>query len=560
MSRSRVSRAVLALCLALGSTSCGGGDGAQPGATRDWNVLVITIDTLRADHLGFAGYDGADTPVLDGLADAGAVFEDAVSGAPVTLPSHSTIFTGLNSPRHGALDNGFYSLPEDVPTMADVLHAAGYETAAVVGAYVLHAQYGLDSGFEHYDDRFRQPRSDADEHLERPADVVVDRALEWLDGRDPDRPFLLWTHFFDPHAPYEPPRSFRMRFATRPYDGEIAFTDEQIGRLLTGLTERGLRERTLVVLTADHGEAMGDGGEKTHGLLLRRTTLHVPLVVHAPGAVPSCRVPGVVSTADILPTVLELAGVAAPEDLDGISLLPAIAAKVSRGRLAYSETRLPEDLYGWSMLAGVRNDDWAYVRGPIPELYDVPGDPGERNNVHAERPEEARVLDERVGAVLAQQRDVAPGNIGAREVEALRALGYVVDTEVAQSTGVDPKERLDAWNRVNDLRQLLPARRFREVVEGMEAVLAEDPGNREARMLLGQALIGAGRAEEGLEQFRFLAERGWALGRSGILFARSLAESGHPEEAESLLRSFEELEPKFAEHPFNLGVLLNSLG
>jgi arylsulfatase A-like enzyme/predicted Zn-dependent protease len=444
--------------------------------------------------------------------------------------------------------------------MAETLRAAGYATAAVVGAYVLHGQYGLDRGFDHYDDRFRQPRGEEDQPQERSAEVVTDRALAWLEAREDDRPFLLWAHFYDPHAPYAPPGSYRLRFATRPYDGEIAYTDEHVGRLLAGLGERGLRERTVVVLTADHGEAFGDGGEKTHGLLLRRSTLHVPLVISAPGVIAPRRVAGVVSGADILPTVLALTGIDGPGDPDGVSLLPALAEGRSRGRTAYSETRLPADMYGWSMLAGVRNDERAYVRGPIPELYDLTVDPTEQDNLHAERPEESRDLDAGVGAVLAREREAAPAKISDEEVQALRALGYVADSEIAKPTGADPKERIDAWNRVNDLRVYLAEGRYPELIAALEEVLEADPGNREARVLLGQGLVGAGRAEEGIVQFQALAEGGWFLGRSGILFARTLAESGHPREAERLLRDFEEREPKFADHPFNLGVLLQSQG
>jgi tetratricopeptide (TPR) repeat protein len=212
------------------------------------------------------------------------------------------------------------------------------------------------------------------------------------------------------------------------------------------------------------------------------------------------------------------------------------------------------------MLAGVRTDDRAYVRGPIPELYDLVADPGELRNVHGERPDEARELDGRVGAVLAQERDARPSEIAEADVEALRALGYVVDSEVAQPTGADPKERLEAWNRVNEMRDWLAHGRFAEVIEGVGGILDQDPGNREARLLLGEALVKVGRPEEGIAQFRMLTDRGWFLSRSGALFARTLAEAGYPEESEALLRSFEEREPEMAEHPFNLGVLLQSLG
>jgi arylsulfatase A-like enzyme/Flp pilus assembly protein TadD len=536
--------------------------GPDSGSLAGWNVLLITVDTLRADRLGFAGYEPAETPILDAFAGDGVVFENAISSAPVTLPSHASLMTGRYPPGHGALDNAYYSLPDDVPTLATVLRTAGYETAAIVGAYVLHGQFGLDAGFDRYDDFFRQPRPDEWEPRERRAGEVSARAGEWLAGRKNDRPFFLWVHMFDPHSPYDPPPPFNSRFAARPYDGEIAYTDRAIGTLLESLDGAGFGDRTMVVVTADHGEGFGDGGEKTHGLLLRTSTLRVPLLLRAPGVLPAGRrVEGLVSTVDLMPTVLDLLGVDTPTGVDGSSIAGAIRTGRAEGRRAYSETRLPANIFGWSMLAGSRNDRWAWVRGPIPELYDLDSDPGQTRSLHAERPEKASDLDRDVERVLGASRGGTTARaLSSEEVDALRALGYAYGSEAPKPSGADPKERLPLWNRFDGLRDVFEAGRYAEAAIGLEELLNEDPGNYEARTLLGRALVRAGRVEEGLREFQALLEAGRARGRTGAIFAHALTDAGHPEEAETLLRVLCRSEPEDVDHPFNLGVLLLKQG
>jgi arylsulfatase A-like enzyme len=554
-------RGALTAALALGIVSCGP-RGPEPGELAGWNVLLITIDTLRADRVGFAGYGRADTPVLDGLAGEGVVFEGAVASGPVTLPSHATILTGLYPPAHGALDNGFYSLPGDVPTLATQLGAAGYTTGAVIGAYVLHGQFGLDAGFDFYDDRFRQPRRDDQDHRERRAERVVDSAKNWLQGLAPDEPFFLWTHFYDPHAPYDPPGRFRTRFATQPYDGEIAYTDFQIGVLLEQLRESGRLERTFVAVLSDHGEAFGDGGETTHGLLLRGSTLRVPFVLRAPGVLPAGkRVSGTVSNADFAPTLAELLGLPEGPTLDGVSLVPAMRTGRVKERWAYSETRLPRDMYGWSMLAGVRTDDWAWVRAPRPELYDLAADPGETTTLHESKVAVVERLDGHVERILAGARETEDRiSLPDEEVEALRALGYVFSSERPEPSNADPKDRLEDWHLVNALRARLQTEEYSGIIEGTRGVLDRDPGNVEARTLLGQALVASGDIESGIREFQSLFDAGLGRGAPGILFAKSLAEAGRPNEAEALLQSLMRTDPEFAEYAFNLGVLYSEQG
>jgi arylsulfatase A-like enzyme/cytochrome c-type biogenesis protein CcmH/NrfG len=529
----------------------------RSGGLTGWNVLLITIDTLRADRLGFMGYDGAETPVLDALADGGVVFETAVSAAPVTLPAHATILTGRVPPAHGALDNGLFALADGVPTLAGRLRGAGYATAAVIGAYVLHGEYGLDAGFDRYDDLFVQPRPDGVIYRERRAEEVSARAIEWLRSRAGGRPFFLWAHYFDPHVPYDPPGRFRARFATRPYDGEIAYADQEIGTLLDALAASGEAKRTLVVVVADHGEALGDGGERTHGILLREATLRVPLVLSAPGALPHERVTGLVASADVMPTVLDLLGCALPDSLDGISLVDCMTSGRSTGRAVFSETRLPADTFGWAAMARMRTDRWAWVRAPIPELYDLETDPHELRSLHEEHTDTAAALDRRVDEVL--ERPVATaarGNLSEEEVEALRSLGYLVSGEVPEFTGADPKERLDVWNRMTDMEGLVRAGRFAEAADGLGDVLRDDPGNPAVRILHAEALARCGRAEEALADLRILRDTGRIAGRMGDLYARTLAEAGRPDEAEALLRTLRKTEPEEADHAYNLGVLL----
>jgi arylsulfatase A-like enzyme/Flp pilus assembly protein TadD len=545
--------------LALGLVSCA--RGPVSGDLAGWNVLLITIDTLRADRLGFMGYDGVETPVLDDLAASGVVFDGAVSSAPVTLPAHATILTGLYPPAHGALDNGFYSLPEGVPTLATILKEEGYDTAAVIGAYVLVDRAGLDAGFDVYDDEFTKPRLRGQAYRERRAAEVTAKAAAWLESRSSKAPFFLWAHYFDPHAPYDPPEPYATRYRLRRYEGEIAYTDELIGRLLEAVHAAGELDRTLVVVTADHGEAFGDGGEMTHGMLLRGSTLRVPLVLAAAGRLAKGRrVAEVVGTADVTPTILDLLGVSGPGDVHGISLLPAIRGERREEHYVYSETRLPTDEFGWSMLAGVRGDRWAWVRAPRPELYDLEADPGESNSLHEARPGLVERLDGLVGEILDRGREsVARAHLSDEQVSALRSLGYLVSHEPPPSTGEDPKDMIYIQAEGNLLMNYLDRGEPERVLEGMESLLEKTPLNRELLMLRAQANARLGNLEPAIADMRECLATGGSLEVDGTLLAMWLNQAGKSGEAEALLESFVEAEPDFAQHSYNLGNLLGEL-
>jgi choline-sulfatase len=356
------------------------GDGARP------NLLLVTLDTVRADHLGCYGYALAETPTLDALAREGVRFAHASSPVPLTLPAHASILTGLLPPRHGVRNNGGGALPAGTATLATRLAAAGYRTAAFVAAFVLDHRFGLQPGFAVYDDEVnRDPNAGWVLEAARPANQVVDRALAWL-GRGDSRPFFLWVHLYDAHAPYNPPSPQRERHPGRPYDGAIAFDDAQLGRLLAEIDRRGWHGRTLVAVAADHGESLGEHGEATHGLLLYEPALAVPMLLRGPGLAPRV-VSTPVSLIDLAPTLSGMlrlpppaASPAVPAAVDGRDLAAALrAGREPPAADLYAETRYPE-VFGWSPLSALRRRDVKYIAAPggrRPELYDLASDPRE---------------------------------------------------------------------------------------------------------------------------------------------------------------------------------------
>ena len=377
------------------------------------DVLLITLDTTRADHLGCYGYERIETPHIDRLAAEGVLYERCYTPVPITLPSHLSILTGTYPAYHGVRENaGFYVAPE-LTTLAEVLKREGYSTAAFVGAYPLDSQTGLDQGFDLYDDNYPSSLEEGKHPLlagffdERPAADVVLPALGWLDEQN--GPFFLWAHFFDPHQPQIPPSPYRERYADSLYDGEIAAVDEAIGRLLARLEERGSLDRTLVVLTADHGEGLGDHGELTHALLLYSTTVRVPLIVRHPRGPAGVRVGAPVATVDILPTILGQLGLEAPEAVQGHPL-PRSDGEGGPRRKILSETLYGALMHGWSPLDRLTVDDWMLVHGPVPRLYHLADDPGELRDLAGEEPERLAALRR---LLVERKRQLAAGGVAA---------------------------------------------------------------------------------------------------------------------------------------------------
>lgn len=416
--------AIAAMAL-LASFSCQGGP-ASPAPT---GLVIITLDTTRADHLSVYGYMDVSLPHLERLASNGVVFDQATSVGALTLPAHTSLFTGLLPPAHGVRDNSDPALGDSHVTLAEVLRARGFSTAAFVGAAVLDADRGLAQGFEQY----AGVRFDDADPFHRRGDEVVDDAVGWLAGVG-STPFFLWTHLYDPHRPYDPPPPFDTMHD--PYVGEIAFVDQQIGRLLEALDARGLTERTIVVVAGDHGESRGEHGERDHGVFLYQSVLRVPLIVQAPG-IPPRRVADVVSLTDIMPTMLDLLGVPVPPS-DGATLAGALHGHARPAeREVYAESLYPRHL-GWSPLFALRSGRYKLIDAPRPELYDLESDPFEEQNVYEQRRSVAAAMTGR----MARIRPAADATSAPRELEPppelrhrLGALGYLGGTPGPSAPG-----------------------------------------------------------------------------------------------------------------------------
>jgi arylsulfatase A-like enzyme len=467
---------------------------AQPGALRGQNLLVITLDTTRPDRLGCYGNHAIDTPHLDRLCTRGVVFSGAVATAPATLPSHASIFTGLYPLHHGARANALYRLGSEQRTLAEVLSDSGYETAAFVSSFVLDARFGLAQGFDLYDGEV-SPSEVPRGFAERRGDETTQRAIQWLEGAH-RRPFFLWVHYYDAHAPYDPPAPFAGRYA-QPYDDEIAFVDDQIGRLLTAVDATREHE-TLVVVVADHGEGMGEHGEWSHSYLVQEATLRIPLIFYARTGLPAgLHVAARVSQVDLMPTILSLLGIGLPPGLDGVDL----TGPPDPDRPVRAEATAGRANFGWARLAALYRGPLKYVEGPHPELYDLRSDPLERNDLLDSRAEDAAAMRRQLRALEGAGADAlaAPADVLERgDVERLAALGYVVTgghAVDAEEQGPDPKEMLPLMVRLQSLvgdfggyqhwpawkRFLVtvtgssPARSRPELIQQLEKIAADHP-------------------------------------------------------------------------------------
>jgi len=410
-------------------------------------VVVVTIDTLRADRLGCYGYTRIETPNLDKLASGGALFENAISQAPLTPPSHASIFTGTYPVVHKVRNTGGFVLNSKYTTIAEVLQQKGWDTAAFIGAAVLKKNFGLDQGFALYDDQMPREagRDVSTEYPERSAAAVVDRALSWLGSRPGGKPFFLWVHVFDPHTPYNPPTPFREKYSGQPYDGEVAYTDQQLGRLFDAID----KQNTLVVVLSDHGESLSEHGEYEHGVFLYDSTLRIAFLLSGPDIPKGLRVKQQVRSIDVLPTVLGLLGIKTPPEAQGVNLEPVFAGREVRTTYSYSETLFPKINLGWTELRAIRTKRWKYIRAPKPELYDLENDPGESTNVIGNFPKEAAELEARLKVVIGG--DTGPEKVESQmtsqaTMEQLRSLGYVGGASQGEyeltGQGVDPKDRL----------------------------------------------------------------------------------------------------------------------
>lgn len=495
--------------------------GALPDGVRRnrLNLVIVTLDTTRADHMGAYGAKDVETPVFDRLASEGVLFEQAVAVAPLTLPAHSSLFTGKFPPEHGVRDNGGFFLGPDQVTLAEVLKGRGYKTGAFVAAYVLDSKWGLDQGFDTYFDDFDvgKQRGFSIGSIQRPANEVIDKALPWIEQAK-DAPFFAWVHLYDAHSPYRPPEPFATKYGQRRYNGEVAFVDSQVGRLVAELERLRLYDDTVIIVMGDHGESLGDHGEAAHGFFIYNGVTHVPFAIRAPySLMHGRRVADPVRPVDVMPTALELLGVPAPTPISGVSLAPLMTgASVELGLEAYSEAMYPLHHYGWSDLRALRSGRYKVIDAPRPELYDIDRDPQEATNLFTER----RALGDRmIGELRAMENaftktDAAlpAADVDPEARERLAALGYVgsfvASASDPRTDRADPKDKISLFNRLGEATERAKEREdgdeegFARIIALLESVVKEDPEVIDGWFMLGTQYLRYGDAKKAVGYFR----------------------------------------------------------
>jgi arylsulfatase A-like enzyme/Flp pilus assembly protein TadD len=511
------------------------------GASSHPNIILITLDTVRADRMGFLGSERGLTPNLDALAQQSAVFTRAYSQVPLTPPSHATILTGTY-PQFHKVDGFDVPLAKDLPYAPELLRANGYRTAAFVGSFALDPQQrfaqGFDRGFDTYDAGFTiwRPGLDRYHTTERRAGEVVARALTWLD-KHPGGPFFMWVHLYDAHRPYDPPEPYKAKYAAAPYDGEIAYADSAVGELLKQLRNRKLYDGAIIAVTADHGEALGEHGEDEHGIFLYDETIHVPLLIKLPriptaaNRPPQPPIESRVELVDVLPTILQSAGIAIPKEVQGQSLLElmdktksssshdsaennAAGSPAFHDRPAYSETDYPHTAYGWSPLRSFRTGNYLFIDAPKPELYDESTDPNATHNLFSKSSAVSETLAAQLHAFrqkTGSSREAPRQGLDPQAQEALAALGYIATGSNDMKTGdkaplADPKDKIEIANMLAEITFLTSNFQFQQAVALLQQVIAKEPGMPLPYGQLGRAYISLNEYAKAVPVLRKLTE------------------------------------------------------
>ena len=537
---------------------------SSPAADGDLpNVVVITIDTVRADHLGCYGDRAIETPNIDALAGASARFTQAFTAVPITLPAHAALFTGSFPMATGMHDFGGNKLPTSAMTLARVLREHDYSTAAFLGAAVLDSRFGLNAGFQTYFDHFAFSR--LDDLLKRPGDQVVDNALAWL-RTDPHRPFFMWVHLYDAHYPYIPPEPFATRYRGRPYDGEIAFVDVQVGRLMAFLKDSGAYTHSLMVLAADHGEGLGEHGERTHGFFIYNSTLHVPLLIKLPGATPTT-IASEVSLVDVMPTVLQALRLPIPPTVQGRSLLSEVLGKPASSQSnLYAETYLPLLHFSWSELRAVQSAGRKYIEAPRPELYDTRVDPGETKNLLPGDQALAHGLHNQLQSLLLQYTPRTQGAPKEAEptdpelADRLRSLGYVAISpgRYSDATGKvlsDPKDHIRVYELFSAAMDDGQNGRYTEALKKLGEAEAIEPALMAIRFLKGLEYYRLQDYPRAIEGFKSAIKLDPQYAYATYYLGLTEAQSGDLGAARTSLRHALELDPTNFVAAYDLGTL-----
>jgi choline-sulfatase len=586
---------------------CGARNLSAAPAKNPPDILLITVDTLRADHLGCYGSKSVATLAMDSLAQDGVLFEQAISQVPLTWPSHAAILTGMYPFANGVQDFTGQPLSDKFRTLAESLKAHGYATGAVVSSFVLDRSWGLARGFDSYDDAFSGNsfvRQNDVALVERQAKESVDHALAWL-GHPRSQPYFFWLHLYDPHSPYDAPEPFGSRYRKHPYDGEIAYADSQLARVIAWLKQTGRYDHTLIVLLSDHGESLGEHGESEHGFFVYNATLHVPLLIK-PSLLPGARgrrITGPVESISVAPTILQLAGVQDPiqKQFEAASLAAVVLAGQSAGdRPSYSETFYPYNSFGWSPLRSLESARYHYIEAPEPELYDLQSDPREEHNVISKEAKTAQTLRQQLQNLIAHfqpssegQKSASSGGPSAEAIEKLRSLGYVAykadnARNVPASGLADPKSKLWEYRAILAATDAFSAGKFEQGRALLKKVQESDAKLYVVPFMLGEAASRQGNWSGAIPEFQRCLELnpyfdqammglGRALGFTGQVdqskqwFERALAinpqnfrawfelarvqKRSDPSAAKASLQEAVSIQPNFAPAFRDLGVL-----
>jgi arylsulfatase A-like enzyme/Flp pilus assembly protein TadD len=534
---------------------------------ENFNYIIISVDTLRADRIGCYGFSEVKTPTMDMFASRGVKFEKCFAQTPLTLPSHTSLLTGTYPTFHGVRDNGGFLVPQEMNTLTELMQQNGYQTSAFVASYVLDSKWGLDQGFDYYFDNFdlSKYKTISLGNVQRPGDEVLDEVIPWLEEHKQQK-FFTWIHLYDPHTPYEPPSPYSEMYPDRPYIGEIAYTDSQIARLWDYLEENGLVNNTILVFTSDHGESLGEHRERGHGFFIYQAGIHVPLIFvtpfeHLQGLSRS----SVVSLVDIMPTLLEMSGVSVPVQVQGKSLLPLFFSESKNEYFSYSETYYPRFHYGWSELKSYQNEKFKLIVAPKLELYDLARDPRELNNIVDSQPEEARrlmnLINEFVDETGKNAYELDYSHMDEESRQKLAALGYIGTFAASSSLKGrrlgDPKEKIVIFNRLSEARELGLKGEFERASGMIMGIIEEDPEVIDAYSALGILYKREGQFEEAIDAFQKVLELKPDDHNAVINISNSYVQMGKLDEAEGFILDRLELLQMDSQVYFSLGYIKN---
>jgi arylsulfatase A-like enzyme/Flp pilus assembly protein TadD len=538
----------------------------RAGGTGIRHIVLISIDTCRADHLSCYGFNKQTTPNIDNIARQGVLFENAVSPVPITLPAHISLLTGTIPPSHGIHDNLNYFLPDEKLTLAEILNGNGFCTGGVISAFVLDARFGLAQGFEFFQDDFVTVYDSAF-GSERRGDESTQFALDWLQEHKEKKSFLF-LHYYDPHSRYDPPEPYATEFARDPYSGEIAFTDHCIGRVVSKLKELGMYDSTLLIIVGDHGEMLGEHGEAEHLYFIYESALKVPLIFKLPGSREPVRVRQTVGLIDVVPTVCALLDIDIPSPVQGVNLEPFLRGKKSAGkpRYFYIESMMPTYL-GANPLLGVRTDRWKYISTTRPELYDLENDPGERVNLVKKQAKRARMYQNALEKIVKQQRSTSKGSrrLPDREtLDKLASLGYVGANVSKDAFSID-RDKPDARDFIDlhEALQQVQSLKFKGKLAEAKRIL-EEQVNREPHFKVYEQLGEIFLRENNIGPAIVNFSRSLELNRDNYLvnvnMGAIMAKQGKPAEAMSYFQKALEIRPNDIKARRNLGIVLEKTG